>query len=310
MRNSRSKNALRLSLLVSLTLLVIKSTGFFITNSTTALSDALESFIHVLAVSFVYYGFLLSTKPADDKHLYGHERVEFLSVGVEGAVIILAGITIIYQSINTYLTGYHLQELNMGIYLLSGAALINFVLGRYLLKVGREENNMMVVSNARHTLTDVWTSLGVVITLLIIKFTKWNVLDSIVGVGLALFIMYEGFKLLKYSIDGLMDSRNPEVDEIIQKVLSQKLPGLIDNVHNLRHRTAGNTTWIELHAMFEKGVSLKQAHEDATVLERRLIDALNGDVIVTIHLEPDGHHEEVHHVLRDADQERPFEDFI
>lgn len=310
MRNSRSKNALRLSLLVSLTLLVIKSSGFLITNSTTALSDALESFIHVLAVGFVYYGFLLSTKPADDKHLYGHERVEFLSVGVEGAVILLAGITIIYQSINTYLTGYHLQELNMGIYLLGSAAIINFFLGRYLLKVGREENNMMVVSNARHTLTDVWTSLGVVIILLIIKFTDWNVLDSIVGVGLALFIMYEGFKLLKYSIDGLMDSRNPEVDETIRQVLSQKLPGLIDNVHNLRHRTTGSTTWIELHAMFEKGVSLKQAHEDATVLERRLIDAIDGDVIVTIHLEPEGHHEEVHHVLRDADQERPFEDFI
>ncbi|MDZ7692441.1 MAG: cation diffusion facilitator family transporter [Balneolaceae bacterium] len=310
MRNSRSKNALRLSLLVSLGLLVIKSSGFLITNSTTALSDAAESFIHLLAVGFVYYGFLLSTKPADEKHLYGHERVEFLSVGVEGAVILLAGLTIIYQSINTYLTGYNLQELNMGIYLLGGAALINFFLGRYLLRIGREENNMMVVSNARHTLTDVWTSLGVVITLLAIKFTEWDVLDSIVSIGLALFIMFEGFKLLKYSIDGLMDSRNPEVDEIIREVLTQKLPGLIENVHNLRHRTTGSTTWIELHAMFQKGVSLKQAHDDATVLERRLIDAIKGDVIVTIHLEPEGHHEEVHNVLRDADQERPFEDFI
>lgn len=310
MKKTRSKIALRVSLVVSLFLLFVKSSGFLITNSTTALSDAAESFIHVLAVAFVYYGFLLSTKPADEKHLYGHERVEFLSVGVEGAVIIIAGVTIIYQAVNTYLTGYHLQDLDWGVYLLGGAAIINYLLGRYLLKVGREENNMMVVSNARHTLTDVWTSLGVVITLLIIRFTEWNVLDSIVSVGLALFIMYEGFKLLKYSIDGLMDSKNPRVDKKIREELQKELPGSMNNVHNLRHRTTGNTTWIELHALFREGVSLNQAHEDATVLERRLIDAVRGDVIVTIHLEPEGHHEEVHRTLRDADQERPFEDFI
>lgn len=310
MKQSRSKIALRVSLFVSFCLLLIKSSGFLITNSTTALSDAAESFIHVLAVAFVYYGFLLSTKPPDEKHLYGHERVEYLSVGVKGAVILLAGITIIYQSVHTYLTGYNLQELNTGIYLLGGAAGINFFLGQYLLKVGREENNMMVVSNARHTLTDVWTSLGVVATLLIIKFTSWEVLDSIVGVGLAIFIMYEGFKLLKYSVDGLMDSRNPQIDRRIRGVLQEELPGSMSSIHNLRHRTTGNTTWIELHALFEKGVSLKHAHEDATILERRLIDGVRGDVIVTIHLEPDGHHEEVHEALREADQDRPLEDFI
>lgn len=290
--------------------LIIKTGGFIVTNSTTALSDAAESVIHILAVSFVYYGFLLSTKPADDKHLYGHERVEFLSVGFEGAVILIAGITIIYESINNYLTGYNLQELNMGIYLLSGAALINFLLGRYLLKIGRSENNMIVISNAKHTLTDVWTSLGVVLTLLIIKFTAWDVLDSLVSLGLACFIMYEGFKLLRYSIDGLMDSKNPHIDEKIRSVLDTDLPGSMSSYHNLRHRTTGNTTWIELHALFEEGVSLKKAHEDATTLERELIDAILGDVIVTIHLEPEGHHEEVHKTLREADQDRPLEDFI
>lgn len=296
--------------MVSLLLLLTKTSGYIVTNSTAALSDAAESFIHILAVAFVYYGFLLSTKPADEKHLYGHERVEFLSVGIEGAVILIAGITIIYESVNNYLTGYNIQQLDAGIYLLGGAGLINFVLGRYLLKVGRKENNMIVVSNARHTLTDVWTSAGVVATLLIIKITGWNVLDSLVGIGLACYIMYEGFKLLRYSVDGLMDSKNTEIDEQIRSVLEKELPGSMNSVHNLRHRTTGNTTWIELHALFEEGVSLKKAHEDATVLERQLIDAVTGDVIVTVHLEPEGQHEEVHKTLKDADQDRPFEDFI
>jgi cation diffusion facilitator family transporter len=305
-----AKTALRISLLVSIISLSLKVTGFGITGSNTALSDAAESVIHVLAVAFVYYGLLLSTKPADDKHLYGHERVEFLSVGIEGAVITLAGITIIYQSVENYLYGYNLRELMAGVYLIGGAGIINFVLGSYLLRVGKQEENMIVVSNAKHTLTDVWTSAGAVATLLIIKFTDFLILDSIVAISLAFYIMYEGFKLLKYSVDGLMDSRDPDVDQAIRKELAKELPGSMTNVHNLRHRTTGNTTWIELHAVFKEKVSLKEAHDDATLLEKRLINAVSGDVIVTIHLEPDGHHEEVHNTLKDADQNRPLEDFI
>lgn len=310
MKKSRSKTALQISLVVSIISLLAKATGFYLTESTTALSDALESVIHILAVAFVYYGFLLSTKPADEKHLYGHERVEFLSVGIEGAVIILAGVIIIYESINHYLFGHTLQNLDSGIFLMALAGGINYFLGSYLVKVGREENNMMVVSNGKHTLTDVWTSVSVVLTLLIIRFTDWAVLDSLVGFCLALYIMYEGFKLLKYSVDGLMDSKDPNVDNIIMSILDGELPGSMTSYHHLRHRTTGNTTWIELHALFETEVDLKQAHEDATRLERQLIDALTGDVIVTIHLEPEGIHEQAHRELKDANQDRPMEDYI
>ncbi len=310
MKKSRSKTALQISLVVSIISLLAKATGFYLTESTTALSDALESVIHILAVAFVYYGFLLSSKPADEKHLYGHERVEFLSVGIEGAVIILAGVIIIYESINHYLFGHTLQNLDSGIFLMALAGGINYFLGSYLVKVGREENNMMVVSNGKHTLTDVWTSVSVVLTLLIIRFTDWAVLDSLVGFCLALYIMYEGFKLLKYSVDGLMDSKDPTVDNIIMSILDGELPGSMTSYHHLRHRTTGNTTWIELHALFETEVDLKQAHEDATRLERQLIDALTGDVIVTIHLEPEGIHEQAHRELKDANQDRPMEDYI
>lgn len=307
---SSAKTALQISLLVSFLSLMLKLSGFWITSSATALSDAAESVIHVLAVAFVYYGLLLSSKPADEKHLYGHERVEFISVGIEGAVITLAGMTIIYHSVENYLYGHELQQIMSGIYLIGGAGIINLALGNYLLKVGQREQNMMVISNGKHTLTDVWTSAGAVATLLIINFTGFIFLDSLVAGVLAIYIMYEGFKLLKYSVDGLMDSRDPEVDQVIRDELSNKLPGSMINVHNLRHRTTGNTTWIELHAVFKKNVNLEKAHDDATLLEKRLINALSGDVIVTIHLEPEGHHEDVHDTLKDADQNRPLRDFI
>lgn len=296
--------------MVSLLSLAAKAAGFYVTDSTTALSDAAESVVHILAVAFVYYGFLLSSKPADEDHLYGHERVEFLSVGVEGIVVSLAGFTIIYQSISHYLLGHTVQNIDLGIGFLVGAGAVNYLLGRYLLKVGREDNNMMVVSNAKHTLTDVWTSAGAVFTLVIIRFTGWQVLDSLVGGALGIYILYEGFKLLRYSVDGLMDARNPEADRIIREIISEDLPGEMTGVHNLRHRTTGQTTWIELHAVFESGVDLEKAHEDATRLEKRLINALQGDVIVTIHLEPAGQHEEMHRTLADAEQDRPLRDFI
>lgn len=310
MTQSRSKTALRISLLVSLLSLAAKAAGFYVTDSTTALSDAAESVVHILAVAFVYYGFLLSSKPADEDHLYGHERVEFLSVGVEGLVVSLAGFTIIYQSISHYLLGHTVQNIDLGIAFLVGAGAVNYLLGRYLLKVGREDNNMMVVSNAKHTLTDVWTSAGAVFTLVIIRFTGWQVLDSLVGGALGIYILYEGFKLLRYAVDGLMDARNPEADRIIREIISEDLPGEMTGVHNLRHRTTGQTTWIELHAVFASGVDLEKAHEDATRLEKRLINALQGDVIVTIHLEPAGQHEEMHKTLADAEQDRPLRDFI
>lgn len=309
-KSDKAKFALRLSLFVSLLSLGAKAMGYYLTGSTTALSDAAESVIHILAVAFVYYGFLLSTKPADDKHLYGHERIEFLSVGIEGAVIILAGLTIIYESVNHYIYGHAISNIMWGVGFLSAAGVINFVLGRYLVKVGREQQNMIVISNGKHTLTDVWTSIGAVATLLIIQFTGWIVLDALVGFFLALYIMYEGFKLVRYSVDGLMDSKNPKADVAIQNILNQPLPGSMTSFHHLRHRTTGNTTWIELHAIFDEGISLKKAHDDATLLERKLIDALVGDVIVTIHLEPEGSHRKAHQRLEDADQQRPLDEFI
>ncbi len=307
---SPPKKALRISLIVSAISLSIKTTAFFLTSSTAALSDAAESIVHILSVAFVYYGFIVSMKPADEKHLYGHERVEFLSVGIEGLVIIGAGILIIYESIQHLLYGHLLQNIWWGVFLLGTAGIINLTLGTYLVRVGRSENNMIVISNGKHTLTDVWTTFGAVATLLIINFTGWVLLDALVGLGIGLYIIFEAYKLLRYAVDGIMDRRDPEVDNIIRGHLQKSLPGTMTGWHNLRHRRAGHTTWIELHALFKKGIDLKTAHSDATKLERDLIDALEGDVIVTIHLEPEGIHDEVHKDLKDVDQKRPLDEYI
>ncbi len=298
------KRALLISLFVSLFSLSLKIAAFVITDSTAALSDAAESVVHLFAVIFVVYGYYLSIKPADEDHHYGHERVEFLSVGAEGAIIIVAGLTILYHAFESMITGIEIVNMGTGIIMLAAAAVINLLLGTYVLKVGRKHDNMIAVSNGKHTLTDVWTSGGVVTALIVIHFTGWLFIDVILSLLIAGYIMYEAYKLLSFSVKGLMDTRNPLVDHALIRVLNDQLPERAKGWHHLRHRTSGNTTWIEFHLVFDDEINLKDAHDEATILERKLIDSLRTDAIITIHLEPDEAHDESHTILKGANKKR------
>jgi cation diffusion facilitator family transporter len=309
MKKNPVRKALLISLIVSAISLSIKIAAYVITGSTAALSDAAESVVHIFAVMFVVYGYYLSQKPADDDHHYGHERIEFLSVGAEGAIIIVAGITIVYHALVSAISGIEIVNMGTGIWLLVIAALINLVLGTYVLRVGRKENNMIAVSNGKHTLTDVWTSGGVVAALVIVHYTGWLFIDVIVSFMIAAYIIYEAYKLLRFSVRGLMDTRDRTVDKALQEVLNKELPKSVKDWHHLRHRTSGNTTWIELHLVFSDDISLKEAHDDATMLERRMIDSLNTDAVITVHLEPYDAHDEAHEILEGANKKKDLDEF-
>lgn len=303
------KRALLISLFVSAISLSIKIGAFFVTGSTGALADSAESVVHFFAVIFVVYGYYLSLKPADEDHHYGHERIEFLSVGAEGAIIIAAGITIIYHAVQGMIFGVEIVNLNTGIPMLIAAALINLFLGLYLVRTGKKHSSMLAISNGKHTLTDVWTSAGVVISLVLISFTGWLFLDIIVSLVIAGYISFEAYKLLRYSIAGIMDTRDEEIDAALKEVLEGKLPGNIVDWHHLRHRTAGKTTWVELHLVFADSISLEKAHADATILERKLIDSLKHDAVVTIHLEPKNTHDKAHEILKGANKKKGLDEF-
>lgn len=287
-----------LSFAFSVGMLALKMTGYLITGSNSVLSDAAESVVHVLAVGFSVFGVHLSMKPPDDQHHYGHERIGFFAVGIEGLVINVAGISILYQSVRYLILGIAPDHLEQGMLYVGLAGIGNLILGLYVMKVGKELNDMILIGNAKHTLTDVYTSGGVVVTLLLIKFTGFEILDALVGIALAAFIMLEGGKLLVYAINGLMDKRDPERDKEIRAILDEPLPQSMKSVHSLRHRTTGKTTWIEFHATFDKQLTLDQAHASATKLEKKLMNTLKGDAVVTIHLEPEETHDESHKILK------------
>ncbi len=295
--NDRVKRAIAISLMVSVASLIIKGSGYWITGSNTVLSDAAESLVHLLAVSFAFYGVWLSMKPADATHTYGHERIEFLSVGVEGTVIFFAGIGILYQSAIHLILGLQPDHLKEGMIVVAGAGILNLILGSYLIRVGKQEQNNILIGNGKHTMTDVWTSAGVVVTLILIEFTGLTILDVIVAAGVALYIMYEGGKLMRFAIRGIMDTVDEAQDKRIRAVLENELPDQIKSWHKLRHRTTGHTTWVELHVLMDDDLTLKDAHQISTILEKRIMNAVNGDAVVTLHMEPEHEHESAHKVL-------------
>jgi cation diffusion facilitator family transporter len=295
--NARVKRAITISLMVSVVSFAFKTAGYVMTSSNTVLSDAAESLVHLLAVAFSFYGVWLSMKPADRTHTYGHERIEYLSVGVEGTVIIFAGIAILYQSMRHILLGIVPEHLQEGMLIVAGAGLLNLALGSYLMRVGRQEQNNILIGNGKHTMTDVWTSAGVVVTLLLIQLTDLVVLDALVAIGVAGYIMFEGGKLVRFSIQGIMDQADPDQDTTIRRVLAEELPPQIKSWHKLRHRTTGHTTWIELHILMEDDLPLREAHDIGTILEERLMKSLHGDAVVTLHLEPVRSHGEAHEPL-------------
>ncbi|MDI6401591.1 cation diffusion facilitator family transporter [Balneolaceae bacterium ANBcel3] len=297
--NKKSLKAIKISLFVSVFVFLLKLSAYVVTGSASVLSDAAESFIHIFAVGFSTFGLIVSLKPADSDHPYGHERISFFAVGAEGMLILIAAITILYQSLKGLILGTVVLHIEAGAGIIAISAFINLVLGLYLIKTGKKENNMILIGNGKHTLTDVYTSSGVILTLILISWTGWLFLDAFVAIGIAAFISLEGYRLTSYSIKGLMDKRDSETDKKIRELLDKETGGKIKNCHDLRHRNTGMTLWVEFHALFEAGMSLEEAHLEATRLEKKLMDHLTGNVVVTIHLEPEEVHVHHHQTIRD-----------
>lgn len=286
--------AMQISLWTGLFMLVIKMGAFYLTGSAAILSDAAESVVHVAAVIFAAYSLKLSYKEPDDEHLYGHTKVSFFSAGFEGAMIVIAAFYIIYEAVSKWLSGLYLENLGIGTILTAFAALLNGILGLYLLNKGKKNNSIILEANGKHVLTDSWTSLGVLVGLGLTLLTGWLPWDPIFAILVAINILYSGFGLIKRSISGLMDAADPEVHKQIIEILEKegKTYGIL--FHNVLHRNLGNLLWVDLHLLFPQETSIKDAHRIATLIETTIEKKLDQRSYVTSHLESIEDHEEVH----------------
>jgi cation diffusion facilitator family transporter len=279
-------NWIRISFVVSFLLLIIKFYSFYITNSTAILTDALESIVNVVAAGFATYSIFLSSRPRDDNHPYGHGKIEFFSAGVEGTLIILAGIFICYQSIYNLFFPKELEKLLEGVLLVSFAGTVNGVLGFILFNKGKKLNSLTLEASGRHLITDTLTSFLLVFGVLVIYLTGYEFLDSVIAIVFSFYIVYSGYGLVRRSVAGLMDEADPLAVESTVRVINQNRKTSWIDIHNMRVQQYGGDRHIDLHLTLPYYLDLKQVHNEVEELEKVLEDDWPGDMEVFVHSDP------------------------
>lgn len=288
--------AMNLSLAAGLLMLAIKTAAWLLTGSAAILSDAAESVVHLAAVIFAAASLRLALRPADSDHLYGHAKISFFSAGFEGAMIILAALYIFHESIRKLIEGAAPHNLSLGTLLILAAGAANGILGAWLLWLGRRKSSLIVEAHGHHVLTDCWTSAGVLLGLLLVKLTGWPAFDPVCAILVALNILRSGFRLISAAVGGLMDKADPAAHRKLVEVLDREtaLRGL--RYHELRHRNAGDTHFVELHLLFPEGARLRDAHRSATAIEAAVEQAMDHRARVITHLECAADHAESHRI--------------
>jgi cation diffusion facilitator family transporter len=278
--------AILTSFLVGFTLMAGKFYVYWLTGSAAILSDALESIINVVASAFALGSIIFAAKRPDACHPYGHGKIEYFSAGFEGALIILAALGIFYQAWSRLFSPRELLNLNVGLLLLLAISVANLILGLALVRVGRRTQSLALVADGKHILTDVYTSLGVLVGLALALFTGWYWLDGAVALLVGLNILYIGAQLMQESGAGLLDASDPELLEEIAGILREHRKDLWIDVHRLRARRAGNRVFVDFHLILPRDLRLEEGHREVKELERIFDAHYQGRADVLIHLDP------------------------
>jgi len=243
-------------------LFIGKIIAWKLTNSDAVFSDAMESIVNVISAFMGLYSLHLAAKPKDEDHPYGHGKVEFVTSGIEGALIAIAGIMIIYEGINSLLVGKVLNKLDLGIWIIAGTAVINYLLGYISIKKGEAENSLVLISSGKHLQSDTITTLGVVISLIVVYFTKIYWLDSVVALIFGLYIIFIGYKIVRKSLSGIMDEQDPDLLNQIITVLEENRRTEWIDVHNMKIQQFGASLHIDAHITLPWYYSLREAHSE------------------------------------------------
>lgn len=243
-------------------LFIGKIVAWKLTNSDAVFSDAMESIVNVVSAFMGLYSLYLAAKPKDEDHPYGHGKVEFVTSGIEGALIAIAGIMIIYEGVNSLIVGKVLSKLDLGIWIIAATAVVNYLLGYISIKKGEAENSLVLISSGKHLQSDTVTTLGVVISLIVVYFTKIYWLDSVVALIFGLYIIFVGYKIVRKSLSGIMDEQDPELLNQIIKVLEENRRTEWIDVHNMKIQQFGANLHIDAHITLPWYYSLRDAHNE------------------------------------------------
>jgi cation diffusion facilitator family transporter len=282
----RRIKAISIALFIGVLMLIAKIGAYFLTSSAAILSDALESVVHIFATSIAFYSIIVSSRPPDRNHPYGHGKVEFFSAGLEGMLIILAALVIIFESVRGMIVGRELQNLDWGMYIIAGASVVNLFLGMYLIRTGKKTDSLTLIADGKHVLTDFYTSGGVIAGLLIVYFTGWELLDPLVAIAVALNILYSGSKLIRQSVGGLMNESDTELlGDVVNRLNEHKRDPWID-IHQLRSWQSGDRHYIDFHLTMPYYWDVQTSHDEQLKVADSLKDLMDGKAEVLIHVDP------------------------
>ncbi|MEM8601170.1 MAG: cation diffusion facilitator family transporter [Bacteroidota bacterium] len=303
-RDPRSQ-AMAASLAVAVLMLVGKLGAYAATGSAAIFSDALESVVHLLATGIAAFSLWYAAQPPDAQHPYGHGKIAYFSSGFEGALILVAAVAIVVTGADALVTGPELERLGIGLAVTAALGLVNLMLGLWLVRTGRRHNAVVLVANGQHVLTDMWTSLGVLVGVGLVWLTGVTWIDPVVAILLGLNLGWTAVALLREAYQGLMESADPGETARLRSVLDRaETESHILGYHFLRYRRVNDRVYVEVHLLFPGDLPIEDAHAHATQVEEAIRAVFPKDhVEVTTHLEPEDHHhpdDDVHDHLGDA----------
>ena len=274
-----------LSIGAAVTTIALKLFAAKLTGSVGLLSDAAESVVNLVAAIIVLAALRIASRPADEDHHYGHGKVEYFSAFIEGAMIFVASAIILYTAVQRFLHPQPLESLGVGLLIIMVATGVNFFVGRLLIRTGRQKRSITLEADGKHLMTDVWTSIGVVIGVGLVGITGWERLDSIIAFLVGLNIVWTGSQLLLRSTRGLMDKALPKEDnDLILGVLKGFTTEQV-TFHGLLTRESGHHRFISMHVLVPGSWTVQQAHDLSEEVEAAIEMALP-DAQVMTHVEP------------------------
>jgi cation diffusion facilitator family transporter len=263
----------------------LKAVGYLLTQSVSLLSDALESGINLAAAFTALAALHISAQPPDEDHAFGHQKVEYLSGGAEGGLIALAAISIAIMAIQRLLNPQPIGHLSLGLLISAAASVINLGTALILIRVGRRRRSIALEADGQHLMTDVWTSAGVLIGVSAVGLTGWQILDPLIALAVAGWIGFNGYKILKRSALGLIDTALPEQEvALVQDILERNCVSKIE-YHALRTRQAGSRSFISMHIQVPGDWSIQKGHDLLEKIELEIREVIPSATVFT-HIEP------------------------
>jgi cation diffusion facilitator family transporter len=274
-----------MSIVVSVVVFGMKMAAWWATGSVGLLSDALESTVNIVAAVVALFALRTAMKPADELHHFGRGKAEYFSASIEGFMILLAALIIVYTAVERIITPRELEQIGWGLTISTVAALINGGAALILLRAGKLHRSPVLVADGKHLMTDVWTSAGVIVGVGLVVVTGWNRLDGIVALAVGLNIIVTGVNLLRSSTAGLMDKALSDEDHLkIVKVLTKYESDEV-KFHELQTREAGRQRFVSMHVLVPGAWTIQKGHDLSENLEADIIAELP-NTIVTTHVEP------------------------